>query len=59
MENSYGLTADHIKETGSMVNNMVKVCTLLVKEMKNMVSGKKERGLDGLEEAKMATSENE
>lgn len=59
MENLYGLMADHIKETGSMASNMEKVSTLLVKEMKNMVNGKKARESDGLEEEKVVTSEIE
>ena len=59
MENLYGQMADHIKETGSMASNMEKVSTLLVKEMKNMVNGKKARESDGLEEEKVVTSEIE
>lgn len=59
MENLYGQMADHIKETGSMANNMEKVSILLVKEMKNMVNGKKARESDGLEEEKVVTSEIE
>lgn len=57
MENSSGQMADHIKEIGSMANNMAKVFTLQVKEMKNTENGKKARELDGLEEVKVATSE--
>jgi hypothetical protein len=43
MVNSYGLMVDHIKETGLMVNSMVKVSMLHHKGLKNLENGKKER----------------
>jgi len=43
MENSYGLMADHIKETGLMANSMEKESMLHHKGLKNSENGKKER----------------
>jgi len=48
MESSFGQTADHIKETGLMVNSMEKVYMLHHKGLKSMANGKKERELNGL-----------
>ena len=53
MENSFGPMVGHIREIGSMENNMGKEFMLLHKVQRNMWNGKRERESDGLEETKM------
>ena len=48
MENSFGMMAVTIKVNGIMVSNMEKVYSKIVKELKSLESGKKERESDGL-----------
>jgi hypothetical protein len=44
MVNSFGPMEDHTKETGTMENNMEKVCMSHRKEQRSLESGEKERG---------------
>jgi hypothetical protein len=53
MESSSGLTVVLTKETGLMVNSMVKASMLLLKESRSMENGKKVKESDGLEKMKM------
>ena len=54
MVNSYGLMEGATREIGSMANSMVQVFMLLLRELRSMVNGKKERELGGLIREKKA-----
>ena len=53
MELYIGLMDESMKDSGKMVNSMVKVFTLILKGEEKRASGMKERELDGLIKLKL------